>query len=329
MELFRDTRAFLIRPAPACQAGCRRCKSSPHCDSILRQNMSCADISLAATFLIARQRCAPLRPTWTLALCSRKSRPPSARQDLECRGRRNRRTDRRGDEPAHGDSVQGGFSRLDARAMGDHRRQSHSVGLRRRRPLDVRRARNRLPEPYLLSSSAASPSRSQLPSFGGLLDNLLSVNLAGTDHIAFEGVPTNCEILHAEYWIPAARGAGTTAGTTIIRTACVDRARKLILRDHTESWPLPAPTHAPPEPSPSFPIRETSRSRTKLLRLTFRPAPSSIRVRSLRREIRARSTEFIVSAGAYPAHNYFKWSNQPQPMKRGNPQFQGSSLYRS
>jgi TonB family protein len=90
--------------------------------------------------------------------------------------------------------------------------------------------------PIFSSGSEASPCRSQLPSFGGLLDNLLSVTLAGTDHIPFEGVPTNCEILHAEYWIPAAHGAGVTAGTTIIRTACVDRARKLILRDHTESW---------------------------------------------------------------------------------------------
>lgn len=82
----------------------------------------------------------------------------------------------------------------------------------------------------------ASPCKSRLPDYKDLLDKLVTATITGTDHIPFEGVPANCEIVHAEYWIPAARGAGTTAGTTIIRTACVEPARRLILRDRTESW---------------------------------------------------------------------------------------------
>jgi TonB family protein len=39
------------------------------------------------------------------------------------------------------------------------------------------------------------------------------------------------------------RGANATAGTTIIRTLCVDPARKLILRDRTESSAIGSNTH--------------------------------------------------------------------------------------
>ena len=83
---------------------------------------------------------------------------------------------------------------------------------------------------------AARPCRSQLPAFDGLLDNLVSATVAGVDHIKLEGLPRDCEIVRAEYRIPPSRGNSATAGTTIIRTACVDPTRKLILRDRTESW---------------------------------------------------------------------------------------------
>jgi len=81
-----------------------------------------------------------------------------------------------------------------------------------------------------------SPCRPQLPAFGGLLDNLVSANVVGSDHVPFESVQRDCDMLRAEYWIPASRGASATAGTTIIRTMCVEPARRLILRDRTESW---------------------------------------------------------------------------------------------
>ena len=87
-----------------------------------------------------------------------------------------------------------------------------------------------------------SPCKSQLPAFGDLLDNLVSVTVVGSDRIPFEGVSRDCGMVRAEYWIPTSKSTralalpGTTAGTTIIRTMCVEPARKLILRDRRESW---------------------------------------------------------------------------------------------
>jgi TonB family protein len=76
--------------------------------------------------------------------------------------------------------------------------------------------------------------RSQLPPFRSLLDNLVSVTFVGGDQIQFEGVLDNCSTIRAEYRIPDSRSP--TAGTTIIRTMCIEPARRLILRDRTESW---------------------------------------------------------------------------------------------
>jgi TonB family protein len=81
-----------------------------------------------------------------------------------------------------------------------------------------------------------SPCTSQLPALEGLLGSLVSATVVSVDHVPFEGVPRDCEIVRAEYRIPAPKSNSTTAGTTIIRTACVEPARKLILRDRTESW---------------------------------------------------------------------------------------------
>jgi len=66
----------------------------------------------------------------------------------------------------------------------------------------------------------------------------VSVTLVGGDHIPFEGVSHDCDTIRAEYKIPASssRSAGATAGTTIVRTMCIERSRRLILRDRTESW---------------------------------------------------------------------------------------------
>jgi TonB family protein len=82
----------------------------------------------------------------------------------------------------------------------------------------------------------ASPCRSQLPAFDSLMDNLVSVTLAGGDRVPFEGVSRDCDNVRAEYLIPASGSRGAAVGTTIVRTLCVDPARRLILRDRTESW---------------------------------------------------------------------------------------------
>src|SRR5580658_2064979 len=88
----------------------------------------------------------------------------------------------------------------------------------------------------------AGPCRPALPVLDGLLDHLVSATVVGGDHIPFAGGLRDCDIIRAEYRIPAGRGggpvakSGVIAGTTIIRTLCVDSARGLILRDRTESW---------------------------------------------------------------------------------------------
>jgi TonB family protein len=92
----------------------------------------------------------------------------------------------------------------------------------------------------------AGPCKPSLPVMDGLLDHLVLAAITGGDHIPFEGGTRDCEIIRAEYMIPAGRGAGPVsspgpksgviAGTTILRTLCVDSARALILRDRTESW---------------------------------------------------------------------------------------------
>jgi TonB family protein len=79
------------------------------------------------------------------------------------------------------------------------------------------------------------PCASQLSAFDDLLDHLVSITITGGDHVPFDGASQDCDVLRAEYSIPAARGANATAGTTIIRTLCVDWAQRLILRDRTES----------------------------------------------------------------------------------------------
>jgi TonB family protein len=95
---------------------------------------------------------------------------------------------------------------------------------------------------FYRSPVEAGPCRSQLPALDGLLENLVSATVVGADHIQFEGISRDCDVIRAEYMIPkegrtgSPAPKGVIAGTTIIRTACIDSARKLILRDRTESW---------------------------------------------------------------------------------------------
>jgi TonB family protein len=90
-----------------------------------------------------------------------------------------------------------------------------------------------------------SPCSQELPEFEGLLDHLVSATAAGVDHVPFQGTTHECQIIRAEYLIPALtnnNAAPVQAGTTIIRTVCIDAAQKLILRDRTESWATGANT---------------------------------------------------------------------------------------
>jgi TonB family protein len=77
---------------------------------------------------------------------------------------------------------------------------------------------------YRVPVEAAGPCRPALPVMDGLLDNLVSA--------AFVPGSRDCDTIRAEYRIPVGRGGSST----IIRTLCVDSARKLILSERTESW---------------------------------------------------------------------------------------------
>ena len=89
---------------------------------------------------------------------------------------------------------------------------------------------------FYRSPVEVSQCTSQLPAFDGLLDHLVSVTSAGGDHVPFEGASRDCDSFRAEYSIPASTSARVVAGTTIIRTLCIEPMRKSILRDRTESW---------------------------------------------------------------------------------------------
>jgi len=89
---------------------------------------------------------------------------------------------------------------------------------------------------FYRSPVEARPCPLQLPSLEGLMDKIVSVTDAGPGHLQFEGRSRDCEIVRAQFWIPAPSKAGLRAGTTIIRTLSIDPASGLILRDRTESW---------------------------------------------------------------------------------------------
>jgi TonB family protein len=203
------------------------------CDSILRQNMLCAAARLTAGFLLvsaglcsAQTAVNPRALLEEIAASKRDARPWHAEgietDELTGEGM-NLRTEIAFQaffrDSSHMRWETNGDNRTSAVCDGaDHWTYAEPGTGFYREPVEV------------------SPCRSQLPAFDTLVDNLVSAAVVGVDHVPFEGAPRDCEIVRAEYRIPSSRGAGVAAGTTIIRTACVDPARKLILRDRTESW---------------------------------------------------------------------------------------------
>jgi TonB family protein len=72
-----------------------------------------------------------------------------------------------------------------------------------------------------------------------LLDGLESAVITGSDTLVFEGMPTSCDLVRAEY-------------STLTMTMCVDRNRSLILRETVETKAVPNPS------SPSFSQSKTT-----------------------------------------------------------------------
>ena len=82
-------------------------------------------------------------------------------------------------------------------------------------------------------------------SWAQLLNGLQSAVITGSDTVVFEGVPTPCDVVRAEYaTLPS--GANLSGGTNVqgtgTRTMCVDRNRSLILRDNIETKAVPFPS---------------------------------------------------------------------------------------
>ncbi len=93
---------------------------------------------------------------------------------------------------------------------------------------------------FHISPVEATPCPTPLPRFESLIDNLTTVTAMGTDATQFEGGSSGCTIIRAEYRIPAASHGATPGaggiGSSMIRTMCIEVARKLVLRDKAESW---------------------------------------------------------------------------------------------
>lgn len=70
--------------------------------------------------------------------------------------------------------------------------------------------------------------------FSGLADNLILATVEGRDHIRFGGSARECDVVRAEYSVPGNDGNSPAAGE-IVRTLCIDRAQKLVLRARTET----------------------------------------------------------------------------------------------
>lgn len=87
---------------------------------------------------------------------------------------------------------------------------------------------------FHLSTVEATPCPSPLAPLDGLLENLTEVSVTGTETLPFNGRAVSCTEVRAEYKIPAKRGLGGVAASTI-RTLCVDVAAKMVVRDREET----------------------------------------------------------------------------------------------
>lgn len=97
---------------------------------------------------------------------------------------------------------------------------------------------------YLKTPVTTAACASTFANWAQLLNGLQSAVITGSDTVAFEGVPTPCDVVRAEYArLPsgAILGVGANVQATGTRTMCVDRARSLILRDTLETKSVPNP----------------------------------------------------------------------------------------
>jgi len=86
---------------------------------------------------------------------------------------------------------------------------------------------------FYMSATTASPCGDPpIPGWGQWLDHLVSAAAIGRDKLLFDGALRECEVVRAEYEVQA--GVDNSGARHTVRTMCIDRANRFILRDHLE-----------------------------------------------------------------------------------------------
>jgi len=82
------------------------------------------------------------------------------------------------------------------------------------------------------SHEEASGCKPDFGDFSKITEDLVSAASIGRDHVEFAGAQRECELVRAEY--SAAVPSEIPAASPSVRTLCIDRAQRLVLRDRVE-----------------------------------------------------------------------------------------------
>jgi TonB family protein len=98
---------------------------------------------------------------------------------------------------------------------------------------------------YQKTTGTSAACVSTFSSWAQVLNGLQSAAITGSETLVFEGIPTPCDVVRAEY-VRLPSGTNLPGGTNVqgtgTRTMCVDRNRSLILRDNIETKAVPIPS---------------------------------------------------------------------------------------
>jgi TonB family protein len=98
---------------------------------------------------------------------------------------------------------------------------------------------------YQKTTGTSAVCVSPFSTWAQALNGLQSAVITGRETLVFEGIPTPCDVVRAEY-VRLPSGTNLPGGTVTVgtgtRTMCVDRSRLLILRDYIETKAIPTPS---------------------------------------------------------------------------------------
>lgn len=98
---------------------------------------------------------------------------------------------------------------------------------------------------YQKTPGTSAACVSTFASWAQILNGLQSAVITGSETLVFEGIPTPCDVVRAEY-VRLPSGTNLPGGAVVVgtgtRTMCVDRNRSLILRDYIETKTIPNPS---------------------------------------------------------------------------------------